>query len=113
MKNKIKEVQNYFSDKLARGLYKVEEISEHTIKVIVDKEYHFALWVANGESAFSIWNIQTNFIHVNFTDKQKVSGYKHAFKHRQGWEDTELRDKELKQLETLQTKYAKLLNLSA
>ena len=110
MKKKIKEIQNYFADKLARGLYKVEEISEHTIKVIVDNEYHFALWVANGENSFDCWNVQTNFMPVHFTTDQKVSGYKHAHKHQKGWEDTELRDKELAQLETLQAKYAPKLN---
>jgi hypothetical protein len=105
MKEKILEVQNYFADKLARGLYRVEEISEFTIKVIVDRQYKFTLWIANNAGNFSTYSSSYNFMEVKFTGNQKISGYKHASKHQKGWVDTELRDKELFELAKLREKY--------
>jgi len=105
MKNKIKEVQNYFADKIARGLYKVEKCDKYSIDVTVDKEYTFCLWVANGGGAFRTWDSGKNSMPVKFTAPQQSKGYKAARKHQQHWMDTELRDKELAELKKLQEKY--------
>ena len=105
MKNKIQEVQDYFADKLARGLYEKVKVSEHTVKVVVDNEYNFCLWMSNGSNNFETWIPGGCFMPVNFTDKQRDAGYKIAKKHHKHWTDTELRDKELAELKKLQDKY--------
>jgi hypothetical protein len=105
MKEKILEVQNYFADKLARGLYKVVKISNHTIEVIVDGKYNFHLWTANVPSNFDSWNYSGNFMRIKFTEEQKAAGYKIAAKHCKRWVNTELREKELKELAKLKEKY--------
>ena len=104
MKTKIKEVQNYFADKLARGLYKVKEISPNSADVIVDKKYKFCLWISGGELFFEVWN-NGNFMAIPFTRAQKKSGYKMVAKYLKEWEDTELKERELKTLKALQEKY--------
>lgn len=109
MKEKIKEVQNYFVDKIVRGLYKVDEITEHTIVVVVDKKYRFKLWTANGVHHFEVYNSGGSFMNLDFTEKEKEAAYKIASKHRQGWIDGEKREKELKELDRLRAKYLEVL----
>jgi len=105
MKNKIQEVQNYFADKIARGLYKKVKVSEHSIKVTIDNDYHFCLWMSNSPNNFETWIPGGCFMPVTFTDEQRESGYKIALKYQQHWIDTELRDKEMAELKKLQDKY--------
>jgi len=104
MKKKITEVQNYFADKLARGLYKVKSISQHTIEVTVDRKYGFTLWTANGERHFEIYS-DGSFMTVHFTNTQKKSGYRIASKRSKGWIDSEERKSELRFLKRLKEKY--------
>lgn len=77
MKTKIKEVHDYFRDKLIKGNFKVKLIQEHNILLIIDNKYLFIIWVANqdygihtdyclieSESKFS-------FMDINFREKDK------------------------------------------
>lgn len=105
MKKQILEVQNYFADKLARGLYKVTEIDEHWMIVSVDKIYLFTLWYCNGPTYFKTYDGRGNFMHVVFTKLQQANGYKKAMKHVNNWQETKVRNRELAELKKLQEKY--------
>jgi len=47
MESKIKEVQDYFKNKIFAGDFAVGSTTEHTIKLIVDSEYSFQFLVGN------------------------------------------------------------------
>jgi hypothetical protein len=103
MKKKIKEVQNYFADKLARGLYKVEYVDDEIIKVVVDGEYRFGLWVSGNSTAFSIFS--DCFIKLKFTPGQKEIGWKIADKKRRELYADTKEQEEIETLRKLQEKY--------
>ena len=106
MKEKIQEIQKYFADKIARGLYKVDFIDDKYINVTVDRKYTFGLWVGTGCEHFSLCNIGIEtFIQFDFTEKQKASAHKKVFIHVKKYRDTELKERELAELKKLQKKY--------
>ena len=112
MKEKIQEVQNYFADKIARGLYKVSDVDEFCLGIIIDRKYKFSLWHVNGLEYFRTYDGRGNYMFIKFTDKQKAAGFKKASSHVKKWEDTELKEKELVELKQLQAKYPEVKNLS-
>ncbi len=105
MKKKIQEVQEYFADKIARGLYKVEKNSEHTMDIVVDRKYRFCIWIATSERHIETWSSSYNFIDLKFTDEQKKQIFKKAQRLLKKWVDTVKRDSDLAQLKALQEKY--------
>lgn len=50
MKEKIKEVQRYFIDKLLNSDFKVINCSEFFLSIKIDNEYVFYIWTKNGPS---------------------------------------------------------------
>ena len=77
MKNKIKEVHDYFIDKLTKGKFKVKGICEYHIGLLIDDEYLFIIWSCNED--YSIKTIQRyfqcrydySFMDLNFSIKNK------------------------------------------
>ena len=47
MKEKIKEIQDYFKDKILSEDFEVSEVSEHVTTLLVDGEYKFNIWTGN------------------------------------------------------------------
>ncbi len=106
MKTKIKEVQDYFADKIARGLYKVTEVNDKYLHIIIDGKYKFGIWTGSGMEHFSLCSIGIEtFFQIDFTDEQKKASYKKAFSHVKKYRDTELKESELTELKKLQEKY--------
>ena len=105
MRQKIQEVQDYFADKIARGLYKVVVIDEYASTVIIDRKYKFSLWYCNGIKFFKTYPGRDNFMELEFNDVQIKKAYKKTMLHVKKWEETEVKDKELKELENLRAKY--------
>ena len=79
MKTKIKEVHDYFRDKLIKGDFKVRSIEEYYILLIIDGEYLFVIWSANesyalrAESCFINRRFEYSFMDINFREKDKIS----------------------------------------
>ena len=73
MKTKIKEVQDYFKSKLIAGDFEILEICYHTIKVSVENEYEFSIWIANwaNPSHCELYKSEPNFIVIPFTEDEK------------------------------------------
>jgi len=82
MKTTIESVQQYFSQKLINGEYEATEIKQDYIRVKVDNQYNFILWIASGEKYFRTWeSISSYFISIpDFTADEKAIGYAHAMK---------------------------------
>lgn len=77
MKTKIKEVQNYFKSAILEGRYEVKEFFRHySVKVLIDGEYNFNLWVCNGEQSFRVSGSPTHsFMEVELNEDEKKAGY--------------------------------------
>lgn len=77
MKTKIKEVQEYFKAAILEGRYEVKEFYYHySIKVLIDGEYNFNLWVCNGEEGFGVTGSPTHsFMEIPLNETEKKAGY--------------------------------------
>ncbi len=53
--DKIKELQDYFINKVKTGDYKVIKISEHTTLIKIDDLYEFTMWTANGKFSYDFY----------------------------------------------------------
>ena len=109
MEKKIKEIQNYFADKIANGNYEVGGVDGHTIEVIVDDKYPFSLWIANEALNFKTWYLKDSFMNLEFTEEQQESGFKFAIDHRKKIYDANIMEIELAELKKLQEKYPEQL----
>jgi hypothetical protein len=104
MNKEIKEVNNYFRDKITAGDFRTDEISEHTIAITVDKRYRFILWTASGEESFETYSgsfFVPNYMKIDFraADKQKAWKIFEAIK--KDHFDNVLRVKKLAEFEAL------------
>lgn len=106
MKEKIKEVQNYFADKIARGLYKITEIRKHTMDVQVDQKFTFCLWVGNGLDYIETYDGYKNFMQLHFTTKQKAQIAKRI----KSLLDKEAKEREVSLLKSLLKKHPDAVN---
>ena len=55
IEEKIKEVENYFIDKVVNGDYEFIGCNEHVAEIVIDKKYLFELWIANGAEHFKFY----------------------------------------------------------
>ena len=70
IKGKIKEVNDFFADKIMNGEYIVEEIDAYTVTINID-DFIFCLWSINGYYHFKTYDSEYNFMALQFTDEQK------------------------------------------
>jgi len=83
MEKKIKEINNYFRDKIVKGDYEVKTKGTHTWSIIIDEKYHFGLWICNGSSAFSIYQFDSfkpAFMNIEFREADKKAAFKRISK---------------------------------
>lgn len=94
MDEKIKEVQEYFINKIVKHDYEIKEFDKYTCTISIDEKYPFTLWIAND---FHIFQYRTSgencFVLREFKQKEKdrianylrkVIGKKAAEKERTG-----------------------------
>ncbi len=70
MKAKIKEIQQYFKNKLLAGEFEVKKINEYYVDVVIDGEYPFVIWVGNMFNyphTVKTWESGNNLIKLDFT----------------------------------------------
>ena len=105
LKKQIKEVQDYFRNKIVDGEYKVIAADDYTLTIAVtnfDEEYKFCLWTANGEDMFRLYEGMFNFVELEFSEAEQTLAFAKCEEARaQAWED-KVRPQKLKQLEKLQ-----------
>ena len=73
MKTQIKEVQDYFINKIVAGDYEVLEASSKTIgKILIDNEFEFSIWLGASSLFVKLWIYSHNFIQLpDFTIEQQ------------------------------------------
>ena len=75
MKKQIREVQDYFVNKMFENHMCITEIGEHTLNVTIDEEYTFKLWICMGAEGVKTWNgVGGNFMElpINKTQSKKL-----------------------------------------
>jgi len=74
MKTKIAEVQDYFKDKILSGDFKITEVGEYVIKITVDDEYRFSLWIGNWDikDNMKCYDGYYNFMMIPFTQEESI-----------------------------------------
>lgn len=85
MKSKIKEVQNYFSDKILNGDFEVISANKNTLNFSIDG-YEFTYWVSNNGPDYleQWWNTRqsSNFILLPEYEDQERKKVWEIFKER-------------------------------
>ncbi len=77
MEKQIKEVQDYFINKLINQDYTIVEATEYKATVNVEG-YFFKLWIGNGMNNFETYN--GSFIQLSFNEYQKEKIYNDLIK---------------------------------
>lgn len=73
MKTRIKEVQDYFRNKLRNGEFDIIRRDPSFLVLIIDKKYKFTLWTSHGMKYLMLWKLQFNFIYFYLSeDDQQV-----------------------------------------
>lgn len=74
MEAKIKEVQDYFKNKLLSSEFEVAKISECTIELLVDSKYLFVIWTGNLHLTKYRKNYSNtlSFMDLEFTDDESI-----------------------------------------
>lgn len=100
IKEKIKEINDYFVNKIINGEYIVELIDKFVVVINVDG-YIFTLWAANSHENFKPYSGMMNFMMIDFTEEQAKYLYHGFNKMITDMEET----KELEQYNNLKNKY--------
>lgn len=68
IKVKIKEVQDYFKQRIFNGEFTIESWDKYTALILVDGQYNFAFWIGNNrDNCKQYFGLKTNFITINTT----------------------------------------------
>lgn len=70
MKNKIKDVQRYFKDKIINQDYEIVSVTDSVRTLLIDKEYVFKLIPIPRIESFMLYGFD-NFMKLDFTDREK------------------------------------------
>jgi len=78
MENKIKEVQDYFKNKILSGEFDICEIHEYYVTVLVDITHEFCIWVGreNAPDYCKLWDGKFNFIYFDFEKEERAELHK-------------------------------------
>lgn len=104
LKSKIKELNDYFVEKLVNGEYEVEERSKYTVMVDVDG-YRFNIWIGNKWSNLQTYGqgFNSNFMELVFKRDQKSIIYKNLTRDKSRidlMEEIENKEMEIEQLKS-------------
>lgn len=69
MKNQIKKIQDYFKSKMLSQDFEIKEVREHTMKLLIDTEYEFTIWIGNADipNTRQIHDGTLSFMNIQFT----------------------------------------------
>jgi len=71
MKNKIKEVQDYFKAKILAGDFEVKKVSNHVSCIVVDGEFEFSIWAY---FSFGQWSSDNCMYLGEFSEEEQKKG---------------------------------------
>ena len=108
---KIKEIQEYFKNKLISGDYEILYADHYRIHVIIDSKYVFVLWIANGESHLKIdydykfTKDVISFMDIGFTAAERKKIWSNRIRVIAEKQAKEKADAELKEYHRLKKKF--------
>jgi len=81
MKEKIKEINDYFVNRLVNAEYIVQSVGNSATTVLID-DYRFYVWTANGPSFIATnMAVDQSFMHLEFTPPEKQMIYSNLHNH--------------------------------
>jgi len=104
MEDKIKEVHDYFKNKIVIGDYVVHNVGEYTIVIIVDGKYRFTLWTANEAQNLKTYSDPPCYMQLTFSLDEQESIFAYLQRIRAADDETralEIRQAKMRQLEDL------------
>jgi len=77
MDDKIKEIQDYFKQKILEGDYVIKKMDTTNLVIEIDSQYIFNFWVANGPKFFELYRDfnSFSFMDIMFTEEEKQKGW--------------------------------------
>jgi hypothetical protein len=75
MEQKIKEVQEYFKQKMLKGEFVLGEKVEPTFSdIIIEDRYKFIIWISTTHDTAKVWeSVDNHFIKgIKFTDEEQI-----------------------------------------
>jgi len=69
MDSQIKEVQDYFINKIIERDYNIVDSDGYTVTISIDKKYYFEIWISNGANNIRTYN--NSFMQLDFITEQK------------------------------------------
>ena len=115
MKDQIKQVQEYFKNKIIEGDFEIKEIEEHTISLVIDGEYYFKMWIANGKDHYrqyyNSFEVRENFIYLpKFNQKDMHKAFSKVRKPIKSYLDGKLLQEKKQAIKKLQEELKSLEN---
>jgi hypothetical protein len=102
MKEKIKEVQEYFKSKIINGDYDIKKLNDGWYDIIIDDEYYFTIYYNKEGKVVESLEGTSSFMRLGgFNSGNKITGYKNAISRITYLKENELSNKKLKQYEEL------------
>lgn len=113
IKEKIKEVEDYFKDKISNGDFEIKGCSEFTVQILIDNQYSFNLWVANDpKTGFNFYyhtSDEEKGITFSFnTEKERLKAWRKVKPLVEGYRNSVLKVKKEKELKRLQKEIEQL-----
>lgn len=104
IEQKIKEVNDYFVNKLVNKDYEIQITDKYSVTVMIDGKYTFSIWISNGYKHISCdVASQTSFMVLDFTEYQKLDIYNNL----NSIHKANIEQDELELYNKLKTKYEK------
>ena len=108
LNDRIKELNDYFVEKLVKGEYDIEKRNDYTVMVIVNG-YRFNIWISNGEMNVKTYGLgfDGNFMELVFNADQKSTIYKNLMSEESRialMEEIENKEKEIERLKSILNK---------
>jgi len=101
--DKIKELQDYFINKVKTGDYEVIKIEKHTTKIKIDSLYEFNMWTGNGKFSYDFY--ESSFLSIKSLDLTmkglESRGWIHMKKHLTGEVAKKARREKMKEFNRL------------
>jgi hypothetical protein len=73
MEKQIREVQQYFKDKILAKDFEIKKIGTYSLEIIIDNQYLFTIWIGNLlliPEGVKLFTERYNFMDVPFTDEE-------------------------------------------
>lgn len=112
---KLKEVNEYFKNKVLKGDYEFLECTEHTASVLIDQKHKFTFWTSNDPKYnFDFYMLEPNeygYIGLKLTtQEERLTSWRKMKPHVLKYKNEILKKKKQEELKRLEVELSKLSN---